>query len=334
MAQTTAVSVPVRRQQEAGEEQHIQNGDYSHTSRRAVKGWNEQQLARGLGWFSLGLGVAEVVAPRGLARLIGLRGNHDALLRWLGAREIASGIGMLTERRPARSAWSRVAGDAMDLALLGTAFTLPKSNRGRLVAATAAVAGVTALDVLCSQQVSRVANERTPGAALRVQHAVTINRPPEELYRFWRDFQHLPRFMKHLEAIQVTGEKQSHWVARGPLGTTVEWDAEIIEDRPNEVIAWRSVEGSTVENTGAVRFERAPGGRGTMVRVRMQYNPPAGVVGATVAKLLGEDPDWQIKDDLRRFKQLMETGEIITTQGQSAGRSSSTSWKFDTAIRS
>jgi uncharacterized membrane protein len=265
--------------------------------------------------------------------MIGLRGNHDGLFRLLGAREIASGIGILTQRRPALGTWSRVAGDTMDLALLGSAFTLPRANRGRLAATTAAVAGVTALDVFCSQQLSRQDNARTPGAAMRVQQAITINRSPEELYKFWRDFKNLPRFMKHLEAVQVSNENRSHWVAKGPAGTTVEWDAEIIEDRPNEVIAWHSLEGADVDNTGSVRFERAPGGRGTTVRVRLQYNPPAGVIGASVAKLLGEDPEWQVKDDLRRFKQLMEAGEIITTEGQSAGRSSSTSWRYDTAVR-
>ncbi|HEX4948410.1 MAG TPA: SRPBCC family protein, partial [Blastocatellia bacterium] len=293
----------------------------------------EANLARGLGWFSLGLGVAEMVAPRGLARLIGLRGDHSNLFRMLGAREIASGIGLLTQRQPTAGAWSRVAGDAMDLALLGTAFTSPKANRGRLAAATAAVAGVTALDVLCSQQLSRRANTHTPGAAMRLTQSILINRSPEELYRFWRDFQNLPRFMKHLESVQVMDNNRSHWVAKGPVGTNIEWDAEIIEDRPNEVIAWRSVEGAMVESTGSVRFERAPGGRGTIVRVRMQYNPPGGVVGATVAKLLGKDPESQIKDDLRRFKQVMETGEVITTEGQPSGRSSSTSWRYDTAVR-
>lgn len=312
--------------------------------RGAVKGWNEEQLARSLGWFSLGLGLAEVLAPRGLAKLIGLRGDHSKLFRMLGTREIASGIGILTQRRPAAGAWSRVAGDAVDLALLGSAFVLPQSNRSRLAAATVAVAGVTALDVLCSQQLSRRDNATTPGASMRVTQSITINRSPEELYRFWRDFQNLPRFMKHLESVHMVSpqpgattdearEERSHWVAKGPAGTKVEWDAAILEDHPNELISWRSLEGADVENTGSVRFERAPGGRGTVVRVKLQYAPPAGVIGATVAKLLGEDPEWQVKDDLRRFKQVIETGEISTTEGQPAGRSSSTSWKYDSAIR-
>jgi uncharacterized membrane protein len=318
--------------------------------RNAVKGWNEKHLARGLGWFSLGLGLAEVLVPRELGRLIGVRGDQTKLFRMLGAREIASGIGILLQRQPAASMWTRVGGDALDLALLGTAMSDPKADRRRLCAATTAVAAVTALDLFCSQQLSLRSNARTPGSSMRVAQSIAINRPPEELYRFWRDFQNLPRFMKHLESVQVnkstagttsgnvqgqtTSGECSHWVVRGPAGTTVEWDAEIIEDHPNEWIAWRSLEGADVDNTGSVRFERAPGGRGTVVRVRMQYAPPAGVIGATIAKLFGEDPSWQVKDDLRRFKQVMETGEIITTEGQPAGRSSSTSWRYDSAVRS
>lgn len=305
--------------------------------RNGMNGLNEEKIARGLGWFSIGLGLAEIAAPRALARLIGVRGDYSGLLRILGAREIASGIGILARRRSDASPnafwmWSRVGGDAMDLALLGAASRLKKSNRGRIAMATAAVAGVTALDAICSQRLSRRNGARGAGA-IRVAQSVTINRSPEELYRFWRDFQNLPRFMKHLESVRVTGDRRSHWVAKAPAGAPVEWDAEITEDRPNELIAWRSLEGADVDNVGSVRFERALGGRGSIVRVEMRYSPPAGVVGATVAKLLGEDPEWQIKDDLRRFKQVVEAGEIITTEGQPAGRASSASWRNDRAAR-
>jgi len=292
---------------------------------------NEEKIARGLGWFSIGLGVAEIVAPRSLAKLIGLRGNPSGLLRMLGAREITSGIGILTGRQPnANWMWSRVGGDAIDLALLGAAFRSRRSNRNKLAMATAAVAGVTALDAICSQRLSRLNGARGAGA-IRVAQSVTINRSPEELYRFWRDFQNLPRFMKHLESVRATGDRRSHWAAKAPAGRTVEWDAEITEDRPNELIAWRSLEGSDVDSVGSVRFERAPGGRGAIVRVEMRYSPPAGRVGATVARLLGEGPELRIKDDLRRFKQIMEAGEIITTEGQPAGRANSTSWRYDRA---
>jgi len=290
---------------------------------------NEEKIARGLGWFSISLGVAEIVAPRSLAKLIGLRGNPSGLFRMLGAREITSGIGILTGRQPnANWMWSRVGGDAIDLALLGAAFRSRRSNRNKLAMATAAVAGVTALDAICSRRLSRLNGARGAGV-IRVAQAVTINRSPEEIYRYWRDFQNLPRFMKHLESVRATGERRSHWVANAPAGRTVEWDAEITEDRPNELIAWRSLEGADVDSVGSVRFERAPGGRGTKVKVEMRHSPPAGMAGATVGKLLGEGFEWEIKNGLRRLKQLMEVGEIITTEGQSAGRASSTSWRYD-----
>jgi uncharacterized membrane protein len=247
----------------------------------------------------------------------------------MGLREIASGVGVLTQRQPSGALWSRVGGDALDLALLGAAAISPRSNRGRIALATAAVAGVTFVDYLCAQQLSR---EGSRDGGLPVKATVTISRSPEELYRFWRDFENLPKFMAHLEEVRVTGDR-SHWVARGPAGTTVEWDAELTEDRPNEVIAWRSVEGSEVEHAGSIRFAPAPADRGTIVFVEMRYRPPGGVAGAAVAALFGEEPNQSMQRDLRRFKQVMETGEIVTTEGQPAGRSSSLSWKFDQAVK-
>jgi uncharacterized membrane protein len=158
------------------------------------------------------------------------------------------------------------------------------------------------------------------GRGIKVKRDMIINRPAEELYRFWRDFENLPRFMDHLESVRTIGDKRSHWVAKAPAGMTVEWDAEITVDRENEMIGWRSLEGADVDNAGYVRFEGAPGKSGTVVRVSLQYNPPAGKVGATVAKLLGEEPELQIGEDLHRFKQLMETGEVATSQGQPSDR--------------
>ena len=302
--------------------------------RNGMRRPNDEKIALGLGLFSIGLGVAEIMAPRRLAKLIGVRGDYGGLFSMLGAREITSGIGILAGRRPnANWMWSRVGGDAIDLALLGAAFRSKRSNRNKLALAAAAVAGVTALDAICSQRISRRNGARGDGA-IRVAQSVTINRAPEELYRFWRDFQNLPRFMKHLESVREWGDGRSHWAAKAPTGTTVEWDAEITEDRPNELIAWRSLEGADVDSVGSVRFIRAPGGRGSIVKVEMRCSPPAGMVGATLAKLLGKDPGRQIKENLRRFKQIMEAGEIITTEGQPAGRASSASWRYDRAARS
>jgi uncharacterized membrane protein len=156
---------------------------------------------------------------------------------------------------------------------------------------------------------------------IKVEKSVTINKSPEELYRFWRRFENLPRFMNHLESVTTTTESRSHWVARAPAGTTVEWDAEVYNEKENELIAWRSLDGADVDNAGSVRFEPATGGRGTTVRVTLRYDPPGGALGAMVAKLFGENPEQQIEEDLRRFKQVMETGEIPTTEGQPSGRS-------------
>lgn len=160
----------------------------------------------------------------------------------------------------------------------------------------------------------------TPG--IQVTRAVTINQPPDALYRFWRNFEHLPRFMRHLDSVQVIDNRRSHWVAKAPLDMQVQWDAEIVEERENEYIAWRSVENADIPNSGEVRFMKAPGDRGTEVYVSLTYQPPAGKLGAAVAKLFGEEPKQQISDDLRRFKQLMETGEIATVEGQPSGRRS------------
>ena len=272
-------------------------------------------LAKGLGWFSLGLGLAELLAPRGVAKVAGVRG-HTNFIRLMGLREIAHGVAIFSQgKRPAAAVWSRVAGDALDLAALAAAYASPDSDKARLTFATANVLGVTALDVLCAQQLSSTGDDAASPSTPGVRKSIIINRPPEELYRFWRDLENLPTFMKHLESVHVTGEGRSHWVAKAPAGTTVEWDAEITEDRPDELIAWRSLEGADVDNAGSVRFERAPGGRGTIVSVEIDYNPPAGVVGSLVAKLFGEEPEQQVQDDLRRFKQFMETGEVVVSEG-------------------
>jgi uncharacterized membrane protein len=328
------------RESESDENRSFQRrGGYDDLSRISSNGGqslsraeSQERFAHALGWFSIGLGLAEIAAPRGLAKLIGVN-DHRTLLRVLGVREIASGIGILSRRRPVGWLWSRVGGDIMDLAVLGMALISPNANRRRVAAATAAVTGVTVLDLHASQQLSTLPELQDSVVTVRVKKSITINRSPEEIYQFWREFQNLPRFMNDLESVQITGERRSHWVARGPAGKRIEWDAEITEDRPNELIAWRSLEGSQVENSGLVRFEPARGKPGTVVRVELEYRPPAGVLGATVAKLLGAEPKQQVHENLHRFRQLMETGEIITTEGQPAGRSQSTSWKYDRAGR-
>jgi uncharacterized membrane protein len=277
-------------------------------------------MARGLGWLSLGLGLGAVAAPRQLARVIGVGDDEGsrAVLRAAGLRQIATGVGILAQSDSPEWHSARIRGDMMDLALLGSVLTSDRANRPKVAAATAATAavvGIMAMDLHCREQFrhqSGAPQKRLPrDRSIRVQKSGTVNRSPEDLYRFWHNFENLPRFMNHLQSVQVTGEKSSHWKAKGPARMTVEWDAEIIADSPNELIAWRSLDGADVDHVGSVRFERAPGGRGTEVRVEMQYIPPGGVISATLAKLLGEAPDQQTQEDLRRFKQLMEAGEIV-----------------------
>jgi uncharacterized membrane protein len=155
---------------------------------------------------------------------------------------------------------------------------------------------------------------------VHIETSIAIDKSPEELYRFWRDFQNLPLFMRSLESVTQIDEAKSHWVAKGIGAAQVEWDAEIYNEKENELIAWRSLESADVVNAGSVRFEKAPAGRGTYVRVTMNYNPPAGKLGAGIAQWLGGGPTQLIKEDLRRLKQMMETGEIATIDGQSSGR--------------
>jgi len=159
-------------------------------------------------------------------------------------------------------------------------------------------------------------------SGVKVRHSVSILKPASELYAYWRDFTNLPRIMDHLNSVtpQDGNQNQSHWVAKAPLNSSVSWDAEIINDIPNELIAWRSLPGADVDNAGAVNFKAAPQGRGTEVMVEITYAPPAGKPGAVVAHLLGEDPKRQLDDDLRHFKNIMEAGERPTTEGQSSGR--------------
>ncbi|HVF43973.1 MAG TPA: SRPBCC family protein [Pyrinomonadaceae bacterium] len=292
-------------------------GEWQGALAGALEGVDAETLARGLGWFSIGLGLAEVLAPGGVAKISGVSEKNTGLIRLLGIREIAHGVGIFAQgRRPAAAVWARVAGDALDLACLGAAFASPETKKGRLAFATANVLAVTALDVLCAQQLG---GEGESGGARKgttqVKNSLIISRPPEELYRYWHDFENLPNVMRHLESVKVKGDGRSHWVAKAPAGTSVEWDAEVTEDRPNELIAWRSVEGSDVDNSGSVRFEPAPGKRGTIVKVEINYTPPGGALGSLVAKLFGEEPGQQAQESLRTFKQLMETGEITVSDG-------------------
>jgi uncharacterized membrane protein len=292
------------------------------TARPRARGNRDERheaLACGLGWFSIGLGVTELLAPRAIARAIGLQDDHQLLIRAFGLREITSGVGILSNRRPAGWVWSRVAGDAMDLACLGAAMASPEAKRDRTAAAFIAVMGVTLLDWWASQNLSRMVGWTSESGAILVKKSVTIDRSAEELYAFWRDFQNLSRFMAQVKSVEVSDDRHSHWTVQGPTGGQVEWDAEITDDMPNRHIAWRTTEQAALDHRGSVEFVPATGQRGTIVKVVMEYDTPAGMVGSAVAKVLGREPGQMVQSDLRRFKQIMEAGEVLLSDGSIPG---------------
>lgn len=176
-----------------------------------------------------------------------------------------------------------------------------------------------ALDINTTGEKDLAGRNKEHSGKVHVVKSVTINKSPQELYDFWRNFENLPQFMSHLESVKKIDNKRSHWKAKAPVGSAVEWEAEITADVENEKISWESAEGSDVNNSGTVEF-LPTSNRGTQVRVMLNYEPPAGKIGMLIAKLFGEEPGQQIGDDLRHFKQLMESGTIMTVEGQTSGR--------------
>lgn len=286
-------------------------------SPRMSRGAGAERLAHGLAWFSISLGLAELLAPRLVLRLVGGNGKYASLVRMYGARELLSGLMIFGQgNRPAAAVWSRVAGDAVDIATLAAAGALPRTNKSGVALAAASVLGVTALDLYCARELSRE-NAGTQG--IRMSRSVVVNRPPHELYDFWRAFENFPRFMYHVQSVRATGPGMSHWVVNGPAGSSVEWDARVTADTPNALICWQTLEGADVESSGTVRFEPRPGNRGTVVRVDLEYGPPGGRAGKLAATLFNESPEQQIYDDLHRFKQIVETGEVLRSDGSPGG---------------
>ncbi|MCU1326320.1 MAG: hypothetical protein JWN34_1690 [Bryobacterales bacterium] len=274
-------------------------------------------LAKGLGWFSIGLGVAEVITPGVVSKLIGVKNDAKTrkVLRGYGMRELAAGFGILTHSRPSGWVWSRVAGDVVDLASLATAMRTPANDKSRLAAATVAVAGITALDVVCGQRLSsqtptESGTSSTQDNNTKVIRSIIVNSSPEAAYSFWHNFENLPQFMTYLESVKSTDTIRSHWVAKGPLGITTEWDAEVVRDEPNRLIAWKSLEGAPLDLAGSVQFEPSPGGRGTVIRVHMDFAAEGGALKSMAGKILGTDLGMRIQHDLRNFKQILELGEV------------------------
>lgn len=273
------------------------------------------KLVRALGGASAALGIPPLLAPAGVAAAIGVGDapRQRLAVTAVGIRELVAAAGLLGWRSPAWL-WARVGGDAVDLGLLGRAL---KNHDGRGLArtatATALVAGITAVDLYA-------ATTRSRRRAVALTAATTVSVSPRDAYGLWRRLEDLPSFMAHLDEVRATGPTTSHWRASAPFGRAVEWDAHITDDVPGERIAWRSADGAAVGNQGEVRFVPAPGGRGTEVHVRLRYAVPGGRLGEAAARYFGEDPRQQLDDDLRRFKQVAETGEVVRSEGAPGGK--------------
>lgn len=288
---------------------------------RARRDRRAESTARALGWLSLGLGAAALANPSGISRRCGVDDSPTAptVLRVVGLRELGHAAALLVPRRPGWGVWTRVAGDLTDLTLCLAARQGRRGDRHRRVTATGVLVGaLTVVDLATAIRVSR--GRRLPGDH-RVEASVTVNRTPHEAYQFWHDLENLPRFMHHLRSVTVTGPRRSRWVAKAPAGRAVRWDAEIMSDLPDEVITWRSVGRTRVPNSGCVRFVPVARGRSTEVRVELQYANPGGRLGRLAARIFGENPEQQIRDDLRRFKQMIETGEITRSDAVPHGTS-------------
>lgn len=277
-----------------------------------------------LGWFSIGLGLAEIIAPQAVARLVGVdEEEHTTLLRAYGVREIAAGLGILTRPKPTYWMWNRVIGDFVDLTSLGRAMQNEDNDKGKLRMASMAVLGVTALDIIDSMRLTSEKSKSTghDSGSFQLQSqsdgqsvlsaSVTVNRPIEEVYAFWKDHSNYSKFMGQMESVTMNASGRSHWKIKAPAGMSVEWDAETVSDTPNEIIRWRSTKESQIDNSGSVRFSRAPGDRGTIVRLEVEYKPKGGPLGAKISQMLRTIPQTQMGNDLRRFKQIIEIGEVL-----------------------
>lgn len=288
------------------------------------------QMTSALGWMSVSLGMAALLKPRAVSQAAGLPDSKRTTraLRAVGLRELSTGAGLLWQPQNAGWLWARFAGDAMDLGLLAAAGRHGHRHRGdRLAIASAVVAGIAVLDLLAAwdrqslSQAGSHTDEAFPGT-LHVRQSLNIHRSPDDCYRFWRDVENFPNFMQHVDEVRMIDATRSHWKVRAPLGRQVEWTAELTSDVPSQQLGWRTLDDADIAHAGVVHFAPATGGRGTRVQVDLNYAAPLGKTGARIAQLLGEEPSLQVAQDLRRFKQLIETGEIPTTVGQSAGRRS------------
>lgn len=297
---------------------------------------------------SVALGFGLTTWPAQLGRWAGTgEGSGTRLaLRASGVRKMVTGTGLVASRNPAPWWRARVVGDAMDITVLALAWHRRRDQRGRLGAMITGLAAVTSVDLWAARRASTRWAELGRGVAAaekvvdvtahnvdtphirgivpddegQVSTSITVRQSTMEAYQAWRRLDRLPEFMTHLESVVEGPNGTSHWVASAPAGQQISWDAQIIDDQPGERLEWRSLPGSEVSNHGRVTFREAPAGLGTEVTVSLEFQPPVvGRAGAFVARLFGEHPQQQVGDDLRRFKQMLETGEVLRSDGSPRG---------------
>lgn len=279
-----------------------------------VAGVDAEQVAQGLGWFSIGLGMIEMFAPQMLSRMIGVR-HHPMWMRAFGARETAAGVGILTNlKQPAGWLWGRVAGDALDLAALGWAMDTKRRGTGLRIAAVAAVAGVTAVDVMCARGYTKIAVESGS------ESSVTIGKSPQELYDLWREPKVMSQIMGGFAEVRKIDEERMHWIIPGMMGMNWEFDAKSVEQRPGELIRWKSISGSVPAHGGEVWFRPAPGDRGTEVTMRFRIDSSANMLHQAAFTVAPAITKMAIRRMLMRFKSLAETGEIPSLKNNPSAR--------------
>ncbi|ORW29748.1 SRPBCC family protein [Mycobacterium palustre] len=282
-------------------------------------------LVRALAGASFGLGLAELAAPGKVAAVAGVDDTRLSrrVIRALGARECGHGAALVAG--PDRLVWTRVAGDALDVALLAAGVAARGPGRRRRGAIMGLVLGaIGAADLYAALRTTgggpRGGGRHADAARHRtLRAAITVRRPVEDVYGFWRDLENLPSFMHHLQSVTAGADGRSQWVANAPVGRPVRWEAQLTEDQPNKRIAWQSLPDFSIHNGGSVEFTPAATGEGTEVRVQIGYEIPGGALGKAVASLFGESPEQQVNDDLRRFKQMLETGQVVRSDGSPEG---------------
>jgi uncharacterized membrane protein len=281
------------------------------------------RLVRALGCTSAVAGARLVLAPKAAVEVLGVGDapGHRTAAQLVGVRNLGAAAGLLVQSGPAWL-WARVGGDMMDMALLGFGASrsgLVHKNADRRRATRAAVvaiaiAGITGIDLFAAITRSR------PTTTLRLTSSVTVAVPAVQAYELWRLLEGLPTFLAHVDEVRATGPETSHWRASAPFGAAVEWDAKIVDDVPGELLAWQSLAGGAVSNAGDVRFLRAPGGRGTEIHVTLHYRISGARAAAALARYFGEHPAQLLDDELRRFKQVAETGEVVRSEGAPGGK--------------